>query len=37
MELTEDQKLKNVGKQFKHCKLSTFPPFEYGVTCISSG
>ena len=37
MELTEDQILENNGKQCKHCKRSTLPPFEYGVTCIPCG
>ena len=37
MELTEDEFIKEYGKQCCHCNRNTLLPYEYEVTCFSCG
>ena len=37
MELTEDEIIKNYGKNCGHCNRNTIIPYEYEFTCFSCG
>ena len=37
MELTEDEIIHKYGKQCGHCNRNPLPPYEYELTCFSSG
>ena len=37
MELTEDEIMKKIAKQYAHCLRNTLLPYEYEFTCFSCG
>ena len=37
MELTEDEIIEKYGRQCGHCSGNTLLPYEYELTCVSSG